>query len=404
MARGERLTAGTTRSAHLRYNRIMRCAVLAAVATLCSAACSSGSDGMPGDAALERQALGMNDVSLLLPLPVPGGAPVLAGISGAGGTGDLVPRELFARLMLGSAPTSPFEDFEILAMRFDLCDRAAPGPCPSGLDGRIRLVFQPLQLPPDPAVDIGLHAFYAIPSADLAAVINELRGIARISGIPLSRPLGVRSLTEDAIARLRALIVRYARGDRLVRLTMMRREFGASDFRWTFHGLEQRGGEIVDITIPTLDAASQAITLDDSGPSYGATPIADSPAGFATALAAQAFALAAPAAQRAALDALIATQNPLLHTSTTVQCVACHTSTYLAVHRGAAAGIDPTELTSRFTTARAIDVSGGISQGEEHSLRGFGWFGGSPAISQRVANETAEVLDEIEQRFPPAPP
>jgi hypothetical protein len=37
-------------------------------------------------------------------------------------------------------------------------------------------------------------------------------------------------------------------------------------------------------------------------------------------------------------------------------------------------------------------------------LRAFGWVFREPAISQRVINETAQVLTEIEARFPPAAP
>lgn len=33
-------------------------------------------------------------------------------------------------------------------------------------------------------------------------------------------------------------------------------------------------------------------------------------------------------------------------------------------------------------------------------VRAFGWAGNAPAISQRVANDTAAVLMEIEARFP----
>ena len=37
------------------------------------------------------------------------------------------------------------------------------------------------------------------------------------------------------------------------------------------------------------------------------------------------------------------------------------------------------------------------------TLRALGYFGVNPLVSQRVVNETAHVLGELEARFPPPP-
>jgi len=110
--------------------------------------------------------------------------------------------------------------------------------------------------------------------------------------------------------------------------------------------------------------------------------------------------LRSAAAQRDALDALVATQNPLLTTSSTAQCIACHTSTYLGVHRAQVAVIGLGTLPSRFQSTHDVRLEDGISATTPASLHAFGWLGGDIAISQRVVNETAMVLDEIQQRFP----
>jgi hypothetical protein len=63
------------------------------------------------------------------------------------------------------------------------------------------------------------------------------------------------------------------------------------------------------------------------------------------------------------------------------------------------------DLSSRFTTTRDVRVSGWyLGDGSALAARTFGWIGSKIAISQRVANETAVVLDEIERRFPAAQP
>jgi hypothetical protein len=157
---------------------------------------------------------------------------------------------------------------------------------------------------------------------------------------------------------------------------------------------------MVDIKVATLDATEQAAELTDTDPSYTVTPVADVPAGFALAMSSGSFNAATPADQRNAIDALVAAENPLLNTASTVQCVACHVSTYLDGHRAAMAGIDLTSLPSHFTTVRDVGISQGVSGTNEHSLHAFSWLGSDISISRRAANETAIVLDEIERRFP----
>src|SRR5262245_5242823 len=105
--------------------------------------------------------LGMNDVSLLLPLPADPAQPTLASIDG------IVPQNLVASLVFANdiAPKNglpiAYGDFQIVAVRFDVCDRAGAGPCPDDADGRLRLVLQPMYTAADGtfAHDIALHAF-----------------------------------------------------------------------------------------------------------------------------------------------------------------------------------------------------------------------------------------------------
>jgi hypothetical protein len=80
-------------------------------------------------------------------------------------------------------------------------------------------------------------------------------------------------------------------------------------------------------------------------------------------------------------------------------------STYVAIHRGQTAGIDVFTLPSRFTSERDLGVGHGIAESEPRSLHAFSWVPqagtfSKVSISQRVANETAMVLDEIDARFP----
>jgi hypothetical protein len=363
-------------------------------------------DAPPDSPAPETYPLGMNDISMLMPLGV--SFPPLAATMDDLETPDgshvtMVPFALFSRLVTNHHDIMyDYSDYAVLAIRFDLCDRVTPGPCPEGVDGSLRLVFQPFARSHVGPADVGVHAFYTIPPGEIAAAINQLRVIARISKNP---QLGALQLPrafdfQQTGAAMRALLASYAKPERLIRLALMGHDENNPDPRVVFRALEIHGAEIVDLPVATVGALQQDAVLADTDPSYVVTPVADSPQGLALTLSSGAFNAAAPEDQRAALDALVATQNPTLHNNTTVQCIACHVSTYLAVHRGQVASIDIFALSSRFTSERQLGVGDGDAELNPQSLHAFSWRLDRPEISQRVANETAMVLDEIEARFP----
>lgn len=375
---------------------------------LAVAACGEPLEPAP-DAYVPTQtgALGLNDVTFLLPLPAdPVGATTLLRMTDGG---ELVPRALFTRLVTTPGDVgADYGQFHVVAVRFDLCDRAAPGPCPAGLDGRLRLVLQPLfgATGGAQALDVALHAFYPIPAGELGGVVDELRALAGLGGIPTDAALAVNApVAADPAyaARLRALVLAHARPERLFRVTLFTQNLMSAAFNWTFRGVVRDGASYADIVIPDLGVAQQRTLLSGGvETSYATTPLADAPAGVALALDDQQFAAASPADRRSALEALAAAENPTLHTAETVQCVACHVSTFLGARRSTFAAIDPASLGSRFASTYDLSIAAGVSATNNRSLRNLGWLFDEPAISQRVANETAQALTEIAQRFPPA--
>ena len=66
--------------------------------------------------------------------------------------------------------------------------------------------------------------------------------------------------------------------------------------------------------------------------------------------------------------------------------------------------MDPATIPGRYTSPYNLSNTTGIATTNDRSLRAFGWLFQQPAISQRVINETAQVLGEMETRFPPAAP
>jgi hypothetical protein len=100
------------------------------------------------------------------------------------------------------------------------------------------------------------------------------------------------------------------------------------------------------------------------------------------------------------MAALAAVENPLTHTAETVACVACHVSTVVTAARAASTGIDPMTLPGRYTSKFDLSISGGKSAESPRTIRALGYLALLPMISQRVVNDTAQTLAEIEQRFP----
>jgi hypothetical protein len=400
-----------SRRAHVAPARAAR-ATLAFVriaALLVIAACGAGAPPAADHAAFADRGLGMNDVSILLPLPRDPRVPVLAAIADAG----LIERAWFDALVTDHHDIAPrvaapiaFADFQVVAVRFDLCDRSTIGACPRGVDGRLRLVLQPMYLRGGAvaAHDVALHAFYPVPARELAQVIDELRMLARDSPRAPDAALGVSLAARDPayVARLRQLVLRYARGPRLARLTVIGQIADSAAFAWIFRGLERRGDAIVPLAIPGVAAPQQSLQLAGGDTVYRTEPVADAPAGFALAINGPAFAAATLAQRLGALEALTAIQNPLIHDTIDTQCIACHVASYLTARRATSIGVVPAAIAGRFASPNPV-ATRSIADADPRVVRGFGWAASEPAISQRVVNDTAQVLAEIEARFPLAP-
>jgi hypothetical protein len=364
----------------------------------------------------ESRPLGLNDVSMLFQLPEDWiNGTTIARMTGVPGyVGELVPRDAFAHLVTTPGDVGyAYESFHLVALRFDLCDRTAPGACPYGADGQLRLVFQPVisgNVVPTQTADVALHAFYPIPAADLGPVVDELRALARLRNFQTASPLAV----DDAVAstspptpyrtRLRALIAKYAVADHLQRLTLFAQDAHQPAGTWVFRGIALAGGTIQDLTIPTLAETQQHVTLVEwpAPVSYQTMPIADMPAGTQLLVDGPMYSGATYTQRIDALAMFGPMQNPTLQAFGTQQCINCHVSTFLTRERCNLENIDPSTVPYTYTSSHDLSIGFGVSASTDSSLRAFGWFNYQPAISQRVANESAVVVDEIEQRYPPA--
>jgi hypothetical protein len=377
---------------------------LAAICAFLACGCGAATMSPP-----ETRTLGLNDVTVLVPLPASDTTVLLRATDLADDGTPLVPRPLYDMLNVipNRGPTlidDAYPRLQVFAARLDLCDRVAPGPCSAG-DGRLRVVFQALRPAATPVttVDAAFHAFYRIPEAELPAVVAELRALAALQHAPLASRLGVSpaltaSTTGEYATRLVALIKAHAGTTRLLRLTFFAQPDMFSAIRWVFRGVEMNGNSFSEMTIPTIGMPIQDVTLTGMN-SFDVMPVADAPAGFVLATSETAFAAAAPAARDQALRALVAADDPLANTPSTIQCATCHVATHVLADRAAVAGVDPLALGGRYAQA-PFDLT--VAPISDRTLRALGWLGDTPLIAQRTANESAQAATEIDARFPPA--
>jgi hypothetical protein len=195
----------------------------------------------------QTRRLGLNDLTVLVPLPPDAGNPVLATATSAALDGSaLVPDALYQRVIRrpDDQPDvfTALSDFHVVAVRFDLCDRQLPWPCEASDDGRLRVVFQPV-FSDGFARDIALHAFYEIPKAELPGAVNTLRALAELqnesqrSPLKVSPGLSANPRGEYAIG-LTDFLRRWANTAGLRRLTFFAQPDVFAQVRWVFRGLE----------------------------------------------------------------------------------------------------------------------------------------------------------------------
>jgi hypothetical protein len=378
--------------------------------TTAGAAGATGGAGTSGaGGSIAFYPLDMNDVTILAPLPPSNAAPVLLNGSDLADDGTaLVPRALFDRLAASSAGGSPvlggptYDRLQLVAVRFDLCDRHLPGACPETEDARMRLVFQPL-FTGGLAEDVGFHAFYTIRNDEIAGAVAALRDLAMIappqSGMLRVSPALSAANPEPYATKVRGFVKRYGGDARIVRLTLNAQPETSEQVRWVLRGVEKEGDAFVDITMVGSTATSETVVVG-GGPSYDVTPVADTPPGLQGAIVSTMFGAADATAKSAYVAALAAVENPLSHTAETVPCVACHVSTVITSNRAAALGTDPLAIPGRYTSTFDLSIAGGQSAQTPQTLRALGYLGAKPMISQRVVNDTAQTLVEIEARYP----
>ncbi len=357
----------------------------------------------PVDAAPARVPLGLNDVSVLLPIPASPAAPGALGPSDEGAKGPLLTRATYDEIpKFGVTPAQglDFARMRVVAIRFDGC---FPGP--NGCDPQVRLVFQPIT-DKGTTLDSALHLFYRLKPEDLAPIVAELRRLRTLAPELKDAPLDVHAgLAAQGLdgpygRALRALVLRYAGDQTFIRMTFFLRAPPREE-EWFFGGFDRIDGKLAKLDIVGVGKANQRVNrpLVADGYLFTLTPSPRVPEDIDALLSSDKAKAATPEARLAALGALARIENPANYGPDQLSCAGCHLATHLGEATRKAHGLDVTKQPDAFKSAR--DLSRVTESGTEpSSLRAFGYFDGRPMISNRVIYESAAVADDLDKRFP----
>jgi hypothetical protein len=382
----------------------------------------------------------MNDVSILFPLGT--AADYSTGhlrADSPGSRGALFPASVFQKLPVeGSTPsagigglsTAPYANMRLVALRLDPCfGDLHPSPTATTCRNQLRLVFQEINGSGSAVTtyDSGVHALYSITREELLAMVNEIVRLREAAGGQGGKgPLAphvlmvTQGLSGSFSTAVQKLILKYAGEQNLVRATGM--TAANAGFQWQFFGFDVTGATPTasPIKIPTLAMTGSADSTSEiffrgfqtsTDPVGMITPHPTGPDDFSV-LADVPTALALPAADQAKLaNALARVDNPTIYTPDTVDCVRCHTATPLGqnvardrLRMGETSGADAFKPDGHWVTAdemKTTDFTFNSANLDTPlvNVHAFSYANALPAINQRTVNETAAVVQFLNDAF-----
>jgi len=397
----------------------------------------------------------MNDVSILFPLPSSASElDSLLAPTAAGSQGVLLPSSLYASMGTISGTTAGvdgggisgmsarYSDLRVVAMRIDPCFASLdPDPHGAGCTAQLRLVFQQVTWGADASTtfDSALHAFYDLTRPQFLALAQALVAlrIANQSGDaggPLApHPIIVRQGLDGAMSMgVQRLILQYAGEKNLVRLAQLSTLINELAALWTMSAFDVASGALAATprpiaTLATGDGGSiyeEGVSVSfGSGPGvfhHDAGGVDAGPptfaAGFGPTTATQDdYALLddghadglSVSERQTAFDALVRVENPRDNSPNTVDCGSCHFATptekLVALPLFA---LDDTASSLAFqpdgvsVTAADMGATYDAQMDGPVNLHAFSYFGTLPGISQRVVNETAAVVEYLNDLSP----
>lgn len=363
----------------------------------------------------QAQALEMNDLSILLPLPQSQSDKAeLLQPSTLGLGGELLAKEIYAKvpsLVFGENRGTRAKNVFALGIRIDPCFQE--GQAPQGCLKQIRIVWQPVTESLS-TIDAAYHTFYQLTDQQFSSLVKELTALAQQRTNQAGEALYVHpTIAEQGLAgpywnKLRNLVLRYAGAENLTRLTVMTvsRTNVRTGKAWTFEGINikktGRNFNTERIQMHKSDDFFQGFTLRGSSLekfNYRFVPA------FSGANIVKSFLANSDAFKRNAdtvkmvklAREVVVLANPTLNNPGTADCMSCHFAKSIEddltkhdrlLMQDPALKEQTYASTYNLTNRTPVTVTA-------NNLRAFGYFQSQPILSQRVINETAAILRNL---------
>lgn len=358
----------------------------------------------------------LNDVSYLLPLPQKVVGNQLLSLDTLGSKGPVIGTEILTeipRLTLGLTREEGLSASRVIGVRIDPCfSKLSPQEC----QPQVRLVWQPLtegrrgQLQ---AEDATIHSFHDLSRKEFKNLLKDLKEWRdKHSANTAYTPLYVHPAwygkddKAESVQDFQKILLKYVGQENLSRVTAM--VLRANGMMWVFTGFEVLEGKLIKFAVPRLDGrlnqsfVNMALNTDE----FQGGGISPFPNGEDTLnnLAANSNRLDEDVNDIVISEARAAyrIENPRNYTSENMDCVSCHVTQaslqWVAKKRGhlEVEKIWNTEIykNNKFNLENLSKKTW-----RSQNVRIFGYFGITPAVSQRVINESAEVAESLSIQY-----
>jgi hypothetical protein len=302
----------------------------------------------------------------------------------------------------------------VVSVRIDPCFfQLAPERC----EKQIRFVWQPIFAGPRQSVvteDAALHSFYTLDDSQFAELLKDLQNWKRnfnpeSRNLPLQVLPVLRNSSEgnQALVALQSVFLKYVGTGNLTKLTAMGLRGGGD--MWVFFQFGIVDGKPVVQPIARLGNKLTQAFVNQVSPatSFGRVQVAPEPLSedfFKTIVSSSETLNESqdPLIQKE-MEILYRIENPKSFHANNMDCVSCHLAQpakQWAFRARPHLNLQNAWPASVYQNSRHNLENTTPGLWSTHMLRGFGYFGGQPALSQRVINESAEVADQLEQMAP----
>lgn len=351
--------------------------------------------------------MGLNDLSILLPLAEDHKTDYYLTPWDQGKKGELLSRNIYQKLfrLLPEFDNEQTwsDQLRVIAIRIDPC--FFEGRIPFACRSQVRLVWQPLTIKEGRLTtrDAAIHSFYEFNEVEFREVLKVWKTWAKTNNDEALRvhPLiEAEGMNGNAWRSLKKIILKYCGNQNLVRMTSM--TVTGNEMLWIFNGFDKTGDVIHEIDIPRVNDRIQSIT--QSGFNYKSfvgnvtpTPLEDRE--FIELIQDSNWfkRQASDDSKIQAVRSALEFENPRIHNTGTLDCASCHlanmTNEWARRHLPLKAweeSLRGVRYENNFNLSNPT-----LNELKPNQFRVFGYFEHNPAISQRVINETSEVSEYI---------